>query len=76
MVDGLSSAGWAGLAGLSGGMIIQRINQHDVTDLASFEAAMAQVKEERPEKVLFFVRFRRDTRFFVAEPDWSELDEG
>lgn len=76
VVDGLSSAGWAGLAGLSGGMIIQRINQHDVTDLASFEAAMAQVKEERPEKVLFFVRFRRDTRFFVAEPDWSELDEG
>ena len=29
----------------------------------------------RPEKVLFFVRFRRDTRFFVAEPDWTELDE-
>ncbi len=31
--------------------------------------------EARPDKVLFFVRYRRDTRFFVAEPDWTELDE-
>ena len=73
VVDGVTRAGWGGLAGLSPGMIIQRINEHDVTDLDTFEAALAKVTEETPEKVLFFVRFRRDTRFFVAEPDWDEL---
>jgi len=75
IVDGVTGAGWAGLAGVGRGMIIQRINDYDVTDLDSFEAALAKVTEEQPEKVLFFMRFRRDTRFFVAEPDWTELDE-
>ncbi|MCO4769023.1 MAG: PDZ domain-containing protein [Deltaproteobacteria bacterium] len=75
IVDGVTRAGWAGLAGLSRGMIIQRINEHDVTDLDSFSEGVDKVLEERPDKVLFFVRFRRDTRFFVAEPDWTELDE-
>lgn len=75
IVDGVTRAGWAGLAGLGRGMIIQRVNEYDVTDLDSFEAALAKVGEDRPDKVLFFVRFRRDTRFFVAEPDWTELDE-
>ena len=46
--------------------------KHDVTDLDSFGAALEKVGEAKPDKVLFFVRFRRDTRFFVAEPDWTE----
>lgn len=73
IVDGVTGAGWAGLAGLSPGLLVQRINDHDVTDLPSFEAAMAAIKAERPDKVLFFVRYARNTRFLVAEPDWSEL---
>ena len=53
--------------------IIQRINGHDVADLAGFTAAMAAIAQEKPEKVLFFVRYGRNTGFFVAEPNWSEL---
>lgn len=75
VVDGVTAAGWAGLAGLSRGTIIQRINDYDVSDLDSFTAALSKVKEEKPSKVLFFAVFHRDTRFFVAEPDWDELDE-
>ncbi len=74
-VDGVTRAGWAGLSGVNVGLIIQRINQHDVTDLDSFDAAMAAVEEQRPDQVLFFVRHGRTTRFFVAEPDWDEVDE-
>jgi serine protease Do len=74
VLDGVTRAGWAGLAGMQPGYIVQRINDYEVTDLDSFEGALAKVIEEQPEKVLFFVRFRRDTRFFVAEPDWTELD--
>ena len=74
VVDGVTRAGWAGLSGLNVGLIIQRINEHDVVDLDSFDAAMAAVEEARPDKVLFFVRHGRTTRFFVAEPDWDEQD--
>lgn len=75
VVDGITRAGWAGLSGLSVGAIIQRINEHEVLDLDSFEAAMRAVREARPDKVLFFVRHGRNTRFFVAEPTWDEQDE-
>ena len=73
VVDGVTRAGWGGLAGLTPGMIIERVNEYDVVDLDTFEAALAKVAEETPEKVLFFVRYRRDTRFLVAEPDWDEV---
>lgn len=72
VVDSVTRAGWAGLAELPTGVIVQRINDHEVRDLASWRAAMAAVVAARPEKVLFFVRFRRETRFYVAEPDWME----
>ncbi len=72
VVDGVTRAGWAGLAGLNVGLIIQRINDHDVDDLASFTAALDSVASEQPDQVLFFVRHGRTTRFFVAEPDWTE----
>ena len=72
VVDGVTRAGWAGLSGLNVGLIIQRINEHDVTDLDSFAAAMAAVAAAKPDQVLFFVRHGRTTRFFVAEPDWEE----
>ncbi len=72
VVDAVERAGWAGLAKLPVGVILQRINKHEVTDLATFEAAMAKVKETKPDQVLFFVRYRRSTQFHVAEPDWDE----
>ncbi|MEE2828057.1 MAG: PDZ domain-containing protein [Myxococcota bacterium] len=74
VVDGVTRAGWAGLSGLRVGLIIQRINEHEVSDLESFTKVMALLTEERPEKVLFFGRSGKTTRFFVAEPDWSEVE--
>ncbi len=74
VVDGLTRAGWAGLAGMRTDAIIQRINEHEVTDLDSFTNAMEAVAKESPEKVLFFVRFGRNTGFFVAEPNWDEVE--
>ena len=75
VVDAVERAGWAGLAKLPVGVILQRINKHEVTDLATFEAAMAKVKETKPDQVLFFVRYRRSTQFHVAEPDWDEAKD-
>ncbi len=74
VVDGVTRAGWAGLAGLNQGQIIQRINQHEVTDIASFKEAMDSIEQRRPAKVLFFIRYSRSTRFLVAEPNWNEVE--
>ncbi|HCP45042.1 MAG TPA: hypothetical protein DIU15_03320, partial [Deltaproteobacteria bacterium] len=76
VVDGVTRAGWSGLAGLKRGMIIQRINKLEVTDLDSFTDAMSRVQQTTPAKVLFFVRFGKTTRFHVAEPDWTEGQDG
>jgi S1-C subfamily serine protease len=73
VVDGLTRAGWAGLSGLRQDSIIQRINEHDVVDLEGFTAAMDAIAQERPGKVLFFVRYGRNTGFFVAEPNWDDV---
>jgi len=74
VVDGVTRAGWAGLAGLSQGQIIQRINEHEVRDIASFKNAMEAIARLRPDKVLFFIRYSRSTRFLVAEPSWDEVE--
>jgi len=74
VVDGVTRAGWAGLAGLSQGQIIQRINEHEVNDIKSFEEAMLSIARLRPDKVLFFIRYSRSTRFLVAEPSWDEVE--
>ncbi len=74
VVDGVTRAGWAGLAGLSQGQIIQRINEHEVSDIATFENAMGAIARLRPDKVLFFIRYSRSTRFLVAEPSWDEVE--
>jgi S1-C subfamily serine protease len=76
VVDGVTRAGWSGLSGLYKGLIIQRINELEVVDLDTFEAALALVEENRPEQVLFFVRYGRTTRFLVAEPDWDDVVSG
>lgn len=74
VVDGVTRAGWGGLAGLSQGQIIQRINEREVTDIESFQSAMTAIESLRPDKVLFFIRYLRSTRFLVAEPTWAEVE--
>ncbi len=71
VVDAVTRAGWAGLAELPVGVVLQRINDHPVDDLVTWKEAMAAIEAERPEKVLFFARYRRETHFYVAEPDWG-----
>jgi len=75
VVDGVTRAGWAGLAGLRRGQIIQRINEYEISDVDSFRDAIEAIRTNRPDKVLFFTRFSRSTQFLVAEPDWDELED-
>lgn len=70
-VDQAESAGWAGLAGIVGGDLIQRIGDTEITDAKSYKAAMEQVSKTQPERIVFVV-FRGSRTFFrFVEPDWK-----
>ncbi len=57
----------AGLGGLGTGSIITHVNGKAVKDLVSFEKTIESVLAEKPKKILFQVRLRRNTNFVFAE---------
>lgn len=75
MVESAEPAGWAGLAGVRGRDLIQKIGPHTITDVASFKKAMEQIGKDQPGRVVFVV-FRGSRTFFrFAEPDWKPSTE-
>ncbi|MCW5765729.1 MAG: PDZ domain-containing protein [Phycisphaeraceae bacterium] len=76
LVEGAERAGWAGLAGVGGGDLLQRVGPYEVTDLASYRKAMEQIAKDQPERVVFVVLRGTRTHFKFAEPDWKPVIEG
>jgi len=71
LVESAEPAGWAGLAGVRTGDLIQKIGPHEVKDIATFKKAMDLIGKEQPGRVVFIV-FRGSRTFFrFAEPDWK-----
>jgi serine protease Do len=75
MVISVERVGWAGLAGMVEGDVIQRINNEVVTDLPSYRKAMEKISKEQPERVAFFVQRGNRTQFKFAEPEWKPTTE-
>jgi S1-C subfamily serine protease len=71
VTENVEQAGWAGLAGMGPGDVIQRINDTDIADIVSYRKAMEQIAKDQPAKVTFLVL--RGTRTFIlfAEPEWK-----
>lgn len=76
IVVGCERAGWAALAGLGAGDLIQRVNEHVVTDLKSYRAAMEAIAKAEPARVVFVVLRGADTHFQYAEPEWKPIASG
>jgi len=74
IVVSAESAGWAGLGGVAPGDLIQKIDDADVTDLATFRESLVRVAERKPARVVFAVLRGVQTRFQFAEPEWGPLD--
>ncbi|MBI3267772.1 MAG: PDZ domain-containing protein [Planctomycetes bacterium] len=56
-VTGVERAGWASLAHVQAGDIIRKVDDQDVSDVASFQALLAKARaEKRPSVVLFVLR--------------------
>jgi serine protease Do len=74
-VDSAEPAGWAGLAGIQSGDLIQKIGDADITDTASYKKAMDKIKQTQPERVVFVVYRGVRTYFRFVEPDWKPTEK-
>jgi len=73
IVESVERAGWAGLAGMGEGDLIQKINDIEIKDIPTYRNAMEKIAKDQPSKATFLVL--RGTRTFLlfAEPEWKPL---
>ncbi len=71
IVESVEPAGWAGIGGLRSGDLVQRIDAHAVTNLATFRSALAAVTEAQPARVVFVVLRGAQSNYLFVEPDWK-----
>lgn len=71
IVTNVEQVGWAGLAGVQHGDLIQSIAGTPVTSVAEFRAIMERLAKEQPKRVVFVVLRYNRTAFLFAEPEWK-----
>lgn len=71
IVESAERAGWAGLAGIFPGDVIQRIDGQTVTDIHSYRKVMESLAKKQPERVAIVVLRGLRTQFKFAEPQWK-----
>ena len=75
LVENTERAGWAGLAGVFPGDLLQKVGDAEITDIPSWRKAMTDIAKRQPEKVTFVVLRGTRTFFLFAEPDWKPQTE-
>lgn len=76
LVDSAEDAGWAGLAGISSGDLIQQIQGNVITTIDDFRKIMESLGKSQPAKVEFVVLRDNRTFYKFAEPDWKPTVQG
>ena len=71
LVTSVENVGWAGLAGVQGGDLIQKIAGTEITSVDDFRKVMERLAKEQPERVVFVVLRYNRTAFLFAEPEWK-----
>lgn len=71
MVMSAEPMGWAGLAGIGPGDLIQKIDSTPITTIEDFRSAMERLAKEQPARVVFMTLRREQTQFRFAEPEWK-----
>ena len=71
VVDSAEGAGWAGLAGVRPGDLIQKIGPYEVPDAAAYKVAMERIAKDQPTRVVFVVYRGVRTFFRFVEPEWK-----
>lgn len=71
IVTGAERVGWAGLAGVYSGDLIQKIQDKEIKNIDDFRKAMAGLAKDQPERVVFVVLRNNRSAYLFAEPDWK-----
>lgn len=71
VVESVSDGGWAALARLRAGDIIQRVDDRPVTAVADFSASLQSAKARRPRSIVLQVRRGVRTLFVELKPEWT-----
>ena len=71
-VEKVERAGWATLAGLTGGDIIKEINDTPITSLETLEEILTGIKDRQDEFVVVLVNRNSRTLYIEIHPVWSE----
>lgn len=75
LVESCEPGGWAGLAGIAGGDLIERIDGTPTPTIAAFRSALDRVREAKKKKFVVVVRRKGSTDLMYVEPDWEETAE-
>lgn len=66
----VQSAGWAALAGVAGGDILLAIDGKPVKSIAQLKQTMKAMAEQKPRRVVFYIKRGIYTQYFELEPKW------
>ncbi|MEK8023594.1 MAG: PDZ domain-containing protein [Candidatus Hydrogenedentota bacterium] len=72
LVESSEPGGWAGLAGLSSGDLIEKINGETTPTIAAFRAVLDRVKDARLKRFVVVARRKNSTDLLYVEPEWEE----
>jgi S1-C subfamily serine protease len=73
IITGVEMGGWAALAHLAVGDIVQSVDGQTVVDASALQLRMKTIEDKKPTRVVFFVRRGVHTLFVEIEPDWSTV---
>jgi serine protease Do len=73
IVENVERAGWAGLAGVLPGDLLQKIDGVEVKDIPGWRRALDDIAKRQPAKVTIVVRRWNRTFYLFAEPEWKPV---
>lgn len=71
LVETVGEGGWAALAELAVGDLIDSVDGEAVADVAAFEKSMARVRQAKPHRIVMRVVRGIHTVFIEIEPSWN-----
>lgn len=69
-IGAVQNAGWAALAGLAYGDILLAVDGQPVESIAALKTIMSHLRENKPRRVVFYVKRGIRTQFIELEPQW------
>ncbi len=70
LINGVTSNGWAALAGLKSGDILITVDGESMPDITTLKKKLAQITEAKPRQTVFFVRRGIRSGYIEVEPRW------